>query len=306
MPDPASAATPESSVPSSSEDRDQTSSSSSSSPDLSAFSTAIANAFAAAVPSLVAAVTAAAPAAPQHGYTVPTFPAASVPAHLSPGTRSIYDIFPQVEAGIINSVIRHELKPADLWKLDPRLKDKAPRGHKFSMDDGRISVTEQTATVKDYPTFHSLSRPLTIYFQVLILAKPNIPMIAYHLLEYLQTLSGYATQFQWHAVMDYHHAFHMERRRDMVNDEYAGWSVPNGNLAAVHMWRFPLAVTPSASGLPGSGKRATSSSSDVCRMFNDGKCTSPCKHGRTHKCSKCGSTAHGAHACTSTTAASSA
>ena len=35
----------------------------------------------------------------------------------------------------------------------------------------------------------------------------------------------------------------------------------------------------------------------VCLNFNKGKCETPCRHGRVHKCSVCGASGHGAFNC---------
>ena len=42
-------------------------------------------------------------------------------------------------------------------------------------------------------------------------------------------------------------------------------------------------------------QKAQARSNEICANFNQGRCATPCTHGRKHVCSLCGSPKHGAH-----------
>ena len=110
-------------------------------------------------PSILAMV--AEPATPPPFVVVPT-------TVLSLGT-SLFDRFPQVEAGTILEVTQHNFKPMDLFKLDPAMQDKNLEWKAtLDVEGGILTATSHGGSLCDYPMFSSLLEPLLIYLNILM------------------------------------------------------------------------------------------------------------------------------------------
>ncbi|KAF9442006.1 hypothetical protein P691DRAFT_765667 [Macrolepiota fuliginosa MF-IS2] len=77
-----------------------------------------------------------------------------------PGSKSLYDLFPYLEAATLIEIAHHEFKPTDLYKLDARYCDKT----ELECSQGSASCT---GSWKNYPTLNSLIVPLQMYFHIL-------------------------------------------------------------------------------------------------------------------------------------------
>lgn len=184
----------------------------------------------------------------------------------------------------------------DLFKLDPKCRDK-DRGY-LDFSNGTLQFRTDPS-VKDYPTLLSLHVPLAMYFRVLIVhsaATGKTVEVALAMVSYLSSLVKLSYEFEWPAVLAYHMAFFSRRRWEMQTGVYSGWQKVDAELYAEHLISHRKAKAPAASS---SGKKVSGDSSkEVCRLFNTGACpTNPCRNGRIHKCSTCGKSDHGAHAC---------
>ena len=81
---------------------------------------------------------------------------------------SLLDSFPQIETSAILEITQHEFKPMDLFKLDPATHDKnMERKTTLEMEGGVMTATPHGGSLRDYPTFSSLLKPLLIYFNIL-------------------------------------------------------------------------------------------------------------------------------------------
>jgi len=97
--------------------------------------------------------------------TAESFPAFSMaPASQPSAGMSLLDLFPSVKAGVLLDIARHDFEPGDLYKLDSKYRDKAERS---ILDLTGSTLTLRTTSTKDYPSFHSLFPPLTVYFRIL-------------------------------------------------------------------------------------------------------------------------------------------
>ncbi|KAF8059535.1 hypothetical protein FPV67DRAFT_1426083 [Lyophyllum atratum] len=213
---------------------------------------------------------------------------------------SLLSQFPEVEEAVILAVINHTLKPSELYKLDSKYRDKAERGM-LEIEGGTLRVKSDTTT-KDYPTPYSIEAPLTVYLRILVAhaSAAQVPIVARAAMLYLAQFLKLRTEYEWSAVLNYHMAFFARRRREMLAGEYLGWSSIDVELQADFLNGFRKRAVTTTS--PPSARKATESrATDLCRLFNQGRCTgAQCPNGRLHRCSTtgCGSTQHGAHACT--------
>ncbi|KAJ7608624.1 hypothetical protein DFH06DRAFT_1111148 [Mycena polygramma] len=223
-----------------------------------------------------------APAAATFVAPITVAPAAG--ALVPPSLRSL---FPDIESACITSVITHELKGSDIYKLDPRLKDSESS---FILTGAGLQLNDSKH--KSYKNVNSIIFPLHTYFAILL---EHIPAssgrgIAAYFFWYLTHLETLATEYEWAAVLEYHVLFFNRRRTEMQNGFYTAWSSPDLTLLSTHVYPHRKAVTPSK---PASPKRTGQGES--CRNYNVGKCDkTPCPYGRPHACSVCGKS-HGAH-----------
>ncbi|TBU48087.1 hypothetical protein BD309DRAFT_987623 [Dichomitus squalens] len=236
---------------------------------------------------------AAAPATPTATPAVVTaaaFPQfVFAPANPAPAGKSLLDLFPSIEGSVLLEIARHEFRPGDLYKLDPRHKDRATR-QVLDVSSGVVSVRDQAP--RDYPTFHSLYLPL--------ITTGGDAVALYQLTssssEYLARMVQFSQDYQWSAVLAYHFDFHYKRRREMLRGDYSGWATIDTSLQAEHLIgreRARPLGTPKGSAGGSSRPRDT----EPCRNFNKGTCASPCHWNRPHKCLGCGATDHGQSAC---------
>ncbi|KAG6914624.1 hypothetical protein DXG01_016246 [Tephrocybe rancida] len=204
---------------------------------------------------------------------------------------SLLSQFPDVKAACITVIIRHDLKATDLYKLDMRYHDQET-SYTFNRSTNQFKVSNHTA--KNYKTPNSIIIPLTMYFRVLS-AHIHDNKVTNYFFQYLTHLTGVASEYKWSAVFEYHSVFFNCRRAEMGGGDYSQWAEIDTQLMAKYLLQHRKAP-PSKASKPLGASHTPSSLSDVCRNFNEGKCTvAKCPWGRPHKCSTCGKTDYGLH-----------
>jgi len=101
---------------------------------------------------------------------MPTPPGPSVapPLVANPTGRSLASYFPDVKLALLLAIIKHELDPGHLFKVNPQLKDR-PKDAQLQLSDvGIIIKVERDVSPKEYPSYHALHDPLHIYFNVIL------------------------------------------------------------------------------------------------------------------------------------------
>ena len=207
--------------------------------------------------------------------------------------KSLHTQFPEIEAGTLLEIVRHDFKPNDLFKLALRARDKAD-------PDRPESLKKFSGPYAAYPSLHSLLTPLTTYFSILqSFAASSGDATAASLVgiggqRYIAHILDLHQRYEWLAVVEYHIHFHLRRRCEMAEGDYNGWLRADPDLLNSYVYDRRRIVRSEVS-------RASSKKDvkdQVCFAFNKGDCSaSTCPSGRLHKCRKCGSTQHGEKAC---------
>lgn len=205
----------------------------------------------------------------------------------SPSLRSL---FPDVEAAHITSIITHDFRGTDLYKLDSRYRDKEA-SFSFNGTTGQFETSNRAA--KDYKTFGSLHQPLSVYFSVLATHCTNhqrtIPLVFFKFLSHIQKLSE---EYEWSAVLEYTMVAFNRRRMEMLEvGDYSKWALPDAGLMAEHVFAHKKATLKSiTSKTTSAGASRSGNPPSVCLNWNAGKCsgTAKCPGGRLHVCSTCG------------------
>ena len=247
------------------------------------------------------------PPAPAAVEPIPPF----VPPPATPSSsESLLDRFPFLSRSIILEIIRHDILPLNLYKLDINAQEKAADAKStVDIEDGRFTVRDRSGALKDYPTFASLLEPLLVYFNVLgaHAASSGNAQAVFSLLEACTTYSSHLSllsrDYQWSAVLTYHKHFFPCRQKEMAKGIYTGWLSTDANLIALYLLNHSRPAHASAksskSSTSSSASARASASTQICFNFNKGSCTtSPCPAGRIHKCQKCDSAGHGSITCT--------
>ncbi|KAJ7103132.1 hypothetical protein B0H15DRAFT_756682, partial [Mycena belliarum] len=151
------------------------------------------------------------------------------PAGTSPALRSL---FPDIESACITSVITHELKAADLYKLDTRIKDSEPSYSLSATGTFEMNVSKHKA----YKNLNTIIFPLHNYFAILTAHLParSAPMVYFY--RYLTHISTLATEYEWAAVFEYHSLFFNRRRGDMLAGSYEGWASSDIGLLSSYVY----------------------------------------------------------------------
>ncbi|GLB42544.1 hypothetical protein LshimejAT787_1105590 [Lyophyllum shimeji] len=232
------------------------------------------------------------PAAPPP-VAPPTFvgPLTANPAAGASPPPTLLSLFPEVEAATITSIIRHEFRGSDLYKLDSRYRDKTER-QVLSLNGGTLKLSSNDTALREYKTPNSILIPLQTYFNILVQHAHahhfgRAADVAFGFFRYSAHLTQVASEYEWHAVVPYHMAFFAKRRREMIDGDYSGWGRVDMELRGEHLYADR---TRKASPKLSLSRRATPSNpTDPCRNFNTGKCTAEkCPWGRPHRCTKCG------------------
>ncbi|PBK80772.1 hypothetical protein ARMGADRAFT_864699, partial [Armillaria gallica] len=138
---------------------------------------------------------------------------------------SIFSLFPKVEAATITSIMQHKLRGANLYKLDPRYRDKANR-KTLELNSTKLELSNNNAAMKEYKTLNSILDPLSMYFSILIMyAQPSgkAALLAVELFWYNAHLSRTAAEYEWPTVVAHHMAFFAKQRHEMIDGDYSGW-----------------------------------------------------------------------------------
>jgi hypothetical protein len=208
-------------------------------------------------------------------FTAPITPLNS-PAGASLSLRSL---FPDIEPACITAVITHDLKAADLYKLDTRVKDAEPTYSLSSAGTFEMNMSRHKA----YKSLSSILFPLHTYFAILTAHLPARSAATIYFYQYLTHLSTLASEYEWAAVLEYHTLFFNRWRNDMLAGLYDDWGTSDIGLLSSYVYphRKQISVTPKGAG----AKKPPSSSLEPCRNFNASKCESPCTWKHPHTCS---------------------
>ncbi|KAJ6617981.1 hypothetical protein B0H10DRAFT_1670848, partial [Mycena sp. CBHHK59/15] len=146
------------------------------------------------------------------------------PAGASP---SLCTLFPDIEPACITTVITHELRATDLYKLDPRLNDSEPSYSLNAAGTFEMNVSKHKA----YKTLNSILLPLNTYFGILTVHAANRALAAYFH-RHTAHIVTLASEYEWAAVLEYHTLFFNRRRGDMLEGSYTAWGEPDITLLA--------------------------------------------------------------------------
>ncbi|KAF7424696.1 hypothetical protein PC9H_010007 [Pleurotus ostreatus] len=231
---------------------------------------------------------------------------------LQTNTKSILQCFPGIESSIIQSVVKHELRPQQLYKLITTTnKHIYPTSLVYTPSKGFHA--EEPSILRELPTFTAFMKALMVYFDILSahvrISTSNIDMLGYlthGVFCYVKNLYHYIGTYAYETVLQFHMIFHAKRLFEMQDGDYSGWSRIDSDLVAeILLPSVRIATNVSAITVTGKissskdrFKSAANLNKEVCRKFQDGKCTSPCHRNRIHQCSVCSSEAHGGATCT--------
>ncbi|PPQ83082.1 hypothetical protein CVT24_012140, partial [Panaeolus cyanescens] len=147
----------------------------------------------------------------------------------SPGT-SLIRQFKTIPRATILEIVRFTFYPLNLCKLHHVGKDRsASTKNAFEVENGELTVKPRTGTSKDFPTFHHLLVPLTVYFDILAahaLSSGNarsVYIIAQCQAAYIRELSKLNARYLWTAVLAYHEEFFVARQTEMEEGDFSGW-----------------------------------------------------------------------------------
>jgi len=219
----------------------------------------------------------------------------------SPG-RSLASYFPDVKPALLLAIVKHEFDPGQIFKIDPQMRDKPRDGHLQLSEAGVLIKAERDASPKEYPSFRSLHDPLHIYFNILmhqLIALGNHQALldfAHGSSKYMSGLYKLYIEYEWPQVLEYHFRFHNRRIVEMQEGSYGGWEHVDADLMSLHLFGHPKS-RPAKPSNQAAWPTPKDVSKQYCHAFTAGKCPSPCKSGRIHKCCKCGSADHSASSC---------
>ncbi|PBK93499.1 hypothetical protein ARMGADRAFT_872169, partial [Armillaria gallica] len=151
---------------------------------------------------------------------------------------SLFSLFPKVEAATITSIIQHDLRTLDIYKLDTWHHNKAEQ-KTLELNGTKLELSNDDAVLKEYKTLNSIINPLFTYFSILIMhaqASGKSALLAIQVLHYNAHLSRIASEYEWHAMVAYHMAFFTKCCREMINGEYGSWGRIDLELHSEHLY----------------------------------------------------------------------
>lgn len=232
-------------------------------------------------------------------YTAPSITGnnfiAPIPAANGTSHTSLRSQFPDIEAAHITSIINHEFRASDLYKLDSQYRDKEA-SFAFNGATGQFETSNKPA--KNYKDYNSLSIPLVAYFDILsyhVAPQRNVATFFFRFINHLQEI---AHEYEWHAVLEYTVVFFNRRRMEMLeNGDYSKWATADPALMTRHVFahkKVTLKTSASKSASNGSSGGSRTQPASVCLNWNAGKCSgsAKCPGNRLHVCSTCGKAEH--------------
>ncbi|KZP20929.1 hypothetical protein FIBSPDRAFT_664635, partial [Athelia psychrophila] len=144
--------------------------------------------------------------------------------------------FRTIEAATITSIIQHDLRANELYKLDSRYRDKGDR-QVLAFNGTTLEVSNRDAVAKEYKALNSISVPLATYFQIVLAIVPlaDLRAVAQHFTWYSGHLQRLAVEYEWPALLSYHNDFFNARRREMAEGNYTAWSRLDHELDDLHL-----------------------------------------------------------------------
>ncbi|KIJ37930.1 hypothetical protein M422DRAFT_259552 [Sphaerobolus stellatus SS14] len=155
---------------------------------------------------------------------------------------SIDHMFYNVEPALRLAIVKHEIKPEHIWKLDSQAKEQA-KTKSYEIEENAQSSGVQSAVQVIFATG-----------------------------EYMRKLENITYKHDWDATLRYHFEFHSIRLAEMRMGDYSGWAVFNCNLGGQYLDGHLKPSTAAKS-------TSTSCNSQTCFAFQSGKCASPCAQG---------------------------
>src|SRR5467141_936153 len=203
---------------------------------------------------------------------------------------------------LLLAIAKNKFDPGQLFKINPQMKDWHKDSHLQLSEAGILIKAERDTSPKEYASFRSLHDPLHIYFNILmhqLITLGNHQALldfAHGSSKYMSGLYKLQIEYEWPQVLEYHFMFHNHCIVEMQEGSYGGWEHVDADLMSLHLFGHPKARPAKPSSQP-AWPIPKDVSKQFCHAFTTGKCTSPCKSGRIHKCRKCGSTDHSASSC---------
>jgi len=217
--------------------------------------------------------------------------------------RSLASYFPDVRPVLLLAIAKHKFDPGQLFKIDPQMKDQPKDSHLQLSEASILIKAERDASPKEYPSFRSLHDPLHIYFNVLmhqlITSRNHSSLIdfTHSSSKYISGLYNLYLKYEWPQVLEYHFKFHNRHIVEMQEGSYSSWGHVDADLMSLHLFGHPKSQAPKLSSQQ-PGPSAKDTSKQYCYAFSYGKCPSPCKARRIHRCRKCSSPDHRVSSCT--------
>jgi hypothetical protein len=113
-------------------------------------------------------------------------------------SQSLRSLFPDIETAWITAIITHDLKAADLYKLDTRVKDAEPTYSLSSASTFEMNMSKHKA----YKSLRSILFPLHTYFVILTAHLPARSAATVYFYWYLTHLSTLTSEYKWAAVLE--------------------------------------------------------------------------------------------------------
>ncbi|KZP33181.1 hypothetical protein FIBSPDRAFT_701524, partial [Athelia psychrophila] len=144
--------------------------------------------------------------------------------------------FRTIEAATITSIIQHDLRASELYKLDSRYRDKGER-QALVFNGTALEIASRDTVAREYKALNSVTVPLATYFQIVLGIVPlsELRAVSQHFTWYSGHLQRLAVDYEWSALLAYHNDFFNGRRREMAEGDYTAWGRLDHELDDLHL-----------------------------------------------------------------------
>ncbi|KAG8855696.1 hypothetical protein FRB96_006740 [Tulasnella sp. 330] len=148
---------------------------------------------------------------------------------------SLEDSFPDVGAGVLESITNHSFLVSGLYKLNTSYRNKPDRSTPEL--EGTTLKSEGDVTIKAYSTSAFILQPLAVYFSILlrVILHDKTFHIGTASIHHIGQLLKLVEEYEWSAVLRYHPAFHQRRHREMMRSDYSKWATRDADLVDEHL-----------------------------------------------------------------------